>query len=239
MTAPLILACDTTQGACSAALYQDGILAAALAPMQKGHAEALMPMLENLLAEADIEMRAIDRLAVTHGPGSFTGVRVGLSAMRGLALALDAPLKTYGTLELMARGALSAPEKTGISSDMGLLVAVDARRESFFVQSFAPDGQPENQAQAVDLTAALALHQARPLVAIGTGAPLLAAADADLIVLDGHDWPDAAILAAWAAQDDAWAHLPPAEPLYLRPPDASLPDPRKKIARLTKDNRNG
>ncbi len=231
MTAPLILACDTTQGACSAALYQDGVLAAALAPMQKGHAEALMPMLEKLVDEAGVEMAAIDRLAVTHGPGSFTGVRVGLSAMRGLAVALHAPLKTYGTLELMARGAHAQMEV-----QTALLVAVDARRETFYAQSFAANGSAENLPQALDLKATLALHETRPLAAIGTGAPLLAAADSALDILPAPDWPDAAILAGWAAQDAAWDDLPPAEPLYLRPPDASLPDPAKKIARLEGEN---
>lgn len=222
MGAPLILACDTTQGACSAALYQDGILAADIKPMQKGHAEALMPMLENLLSEAEIDVAAVDRLAVTHGPGSFTGVRVGLSAMRGLALATGAPLKTYSTLEVMARGT---------DTDLPLLVAVDARRETFYAQSFAADLSPQNAPQALDVAAVLALNATRPLTVIGSGAPLLTAADRQLVLGDAPDWPDAAILAEMAAEDSDWTDLPPAEPLYLRPPDASLPDRSKYLAR--------
>jgi len=222
MSAPLVLACDTTQGACSAALYQNGaVLAAALEPMQKGHAEALMPMLDNLMARASLSMQAVDRLAVTHGPGSFTGVRVGLSAMRGLALALNVPLKTYGTFQVMARGA---------ATGSALLVAVDARRQTFYAQSFDADGQAENPPQALDLAATLALHPARPLAVIGSAAPILTAADGRLKAHAAPDWPDAAILAQMAAHDPAWENLPPAEPLYLRPPDASLPDPAKKIA---------
>ena len=221
MKPPLILACDTTQGACSAALYRGGVLAAALQEMQKGHAEALMPMLAQLMADAKIGMHEIDRLAVTHGPGSFTGVRVGLSAMRGLALALDCPLKTFGTFEVMARAAaLKAP----------LLVAVDARRETFFAQAFAADTTPLGPPQAVGLAAALALHEARPLTIIGSGADILCAADEGLKKVPANMFPDAAVLAEMAAADDDWENLPAAEPLYLRPPDASLPDPNKKIA---------
>lgn len=226
MTAPLILACDTTQGACSAALFQNGLLAKALQPMTKGHAEALMPMLETLLADAAVDIQRIDRLAVTHGPGTFTGVRVGISAMRGLALALDRPVKTYGTLEVMARGAAA-------HNDLPILVAVDARRETFYAQSFSADGRPQNPPQALDAAAALALEPSRPLAVLGSGANLLQAVDSNIRVCeptDCPDYPDAAVLAAMAAADNEWHALPAAAPLYLRPPDATLPDPGKKIA---------
>ena len=76
------------------ALSQATVLASQFEEMSKGHAEALMPMLESVLAETETARRDVRRLAVTHGPGTFTGVRVGLSAMRGLALALDLPVKT-------------------------------------------------------------------------------------------------------------------------------------------------
>jgi tRNA threonylcarbamoyladenosine biosynthesis protein TsaB len=238
---PLILACDTTQGACSLALWRGDLVASRLTPMQKGHAEALMPMMEELCAEAAIDLRAITHLAVTHGPGTFTGVRVGLSAMRGLALALDAPLKTYGTLAVMAA---ACPQ------ELPLIVAIDAKRETFYTQSFAAKGAPLTAPQALSAPDILAMAQSltRPegekkgsqkIALCGSGTPLLVEAcelsDAAGLfhVLDAPPYPQAAHLARLAAEDaglpEKWENLPPAEPLYLRPPDATLPDPSKNI----------
>ena len=223
-TAPLILACDTTQGACSVALHQNGQLAARLNEMSKGHAEALMPMLDDMLAETEIERSTIGRLAVTHGPGTFTGVRVGLAAMRGLALALALPLKTYGTLAVMA----AAHE----FKDDPLLVAVDAKRDRFYAQAFDRQGGAISDPAALSAAQLTALAQstgADRMAVCGTGAVLLAEAWTGFYALDAPPYPQAAILAAMAAQDDDWADLPPPEPLYLRPPDATLPDPEKRI----------
>lgn len=229
---PLILACDTTQGACSVALWRDGLLASQLHPMQKGHAEALMPMIETLCDDSGIEMGALDRLAVTHGPGTFTGVRVGLSAMRGLALALAIPVKTYGTLAVMAQACSDA---------LPLIVAVDAKRDTFFTQGFMADGTAHGDPQALSAAAVSALavtlaatSETKDAIALcGTGAPLLAdalnAAGVRFSPVDAPPYPDAAMLAAMAAQDADWDNLPAAEPLYLRPPDATLPDPSKRI----------
>lgn len=231
---PLILACDTTQGACSLALWRGALVARRLTPMQKGHAEALMPMLEALCAEAEIDLRAVTHLAVTNGPGTFTGVRVGLSAMRGLALALDAPLKTYGTLAVMAA---ACPQ------ELPLIVAIDAKRETFYTQSFSAKGAPLSAPQALSAPDIAAMAQSlsisegvQKIALCGTGASLLAKAPglADLShMLDAPPYPQAAHLARLAAEDagtpEKWENLPPAEPLYLRPPDATLPDPSKNI----------
>lgn len=230
---PFILACDTTQGACSVALWRDGLLASQLHPMQKGHAEALMPMIETLCDDSGIEMGALDRLAVTHGPGTFTGVRVGLSAMRGLALALAIPVKTYGTLAVMAQAC---------GDVLPLIVAVDAKRDTFFTQGFMADGTAHGDPQALSAVAVSALAvtlaatsetKDAAIALCGTGAPLLAdalnAAGVRFAPVDAPPYPDAAMLAAMAAQDADWDNLPAAEPLYLRPPDATLPDPSKRI----------
>ena len=180
-----------------------------------------MPMLAGLIEKADVTWQEIDRLAVTHGPGSFTGVRVGLSAMRGLALALQKPLKTYGSFDVMARA-----ETAGAP----LLVAVDARRDTFYVQAFNAARVPSGPPQAVSAAAALEIMTPRPLTVIGSGAEALCGLDPGVHKGGAPDWPQAEHLAAMAAADEDWAAPPPAEPLYLRPPDASLPDPTKKIA---------
>lgn len=231
MTAPLILACDTTQGACSVALYRDGVLAEDLSPMRKGHAEALIPMIDAVMANAHMAMADIDRLAVTHGPGTFTGTRVGLSAMRALALALGKPLKAYGSLDIMAQA---------VRDNTPVLVAVDARRDVFYAQAFdAPADHGTRMAlsapQALSQAAALHLMGGGAFGLIGTGAPVLhEAAESQGIaahIISAPDWPDARFVAQNAARDDDWDAPPLPSPFYLRPPDATLPNRDKFPAR--------
>lgn len=226
MAAPLILACDTTQGACSAALYADDLIGQKLVAMRKGHAEALVPMIDDLLRETGHAMTDIERLAVTHGPGTFTGTRVGLAAMRGLALALKIPLKAYGSLQAMARA---------VRDDMPVLVAVDARRDVFYAQGFEAQRHALGEPQAVSADAALALMGDGAFGLIGTGAPALHEA-AESQGLEAHiitapDWPEARFVAQLAACDDDWDDPSLPVPFYLRPPDATLPNRDKFPAR--------
>src|ERR1700674_1714935 len=118
-----ILAADTALGACSAAVLENGKLGAhAFQLMARGHAEALAPMVEHVMREAGLAFTALDRLGVTTGPGTFTGQRVGLAFMRGLALTLKLPLVGVTTLDAMAKAALA-------SVDVGAaVVCADARR---------------------------------------------------------------------------------------------------------------
>jgi tRNA threonylcarbamoyladenosine biosynthesis protein TsaB len=224
---PLFLACDTTQGACSAALYcgdpsapETKVLASELLRMTKGHAEALMPMLERICKTADIAMRDIDRLAVTNGPGTFTGVRVGLSAMRGLSLALGRPLKAYGTLEVMAQASAARG---------ALIVAVDARRSVFYAQSFDAQKNPLTPPQALSAEQVLSLVETGDVTLLGSGAaPLLEMQNSRFSAENAPDYPQAEKLAALAARDLDWPDYDPTarppEPLYLRAPDAVLPN---------------
>ena len=109
-----ILAVDTALGACSvAALLDDAIVAHRWIAMLRGHAEALAPMVQETLEDAHVQLGEFDRLAVTTGPGTFTGQRVGLAFMRGLRLALARPLVGITTLEAMAEAAKAESAKTG------------------------------------------------------------------------------------------------------------------------------
>ena len=99
-----ILAVDTALGACSAALLADGrILAGSHCEMQRGHAEALAPMVRSVMQDAGLDFLALDRIAVTTGPGTFTGQRVGLAFARALGLALRKPVIGVTTLDTMAK----------------------------------------------------------------------------------------------------------------------------------------
>src|SRR5438552_111182 len=111
-----LLAIDTALAACSAAVFDTdtGVIAGESLPMARGHAEALIPMVARVMAAASIGFDAIDRFAVTVGPGSFTGLRVGVSAARGLALAARKPAVGVTTLTAYAAPLLAANDSVPV-----------------------------------------------------------------------------------------------------------------------------
>lgn len=184
-------------------------------PMERGHAERLAPMVDEAMRLAGVDFAALDRLAVTTGPGTFTGQRVGLAFMRGLRLALRIPLTGVTTLEVMALAAMkesNAPKAAAIH---------DARRDEAYLLLRQGDKVllPPLVLPFQDAVARIA--EFGPCALAGTGA----AAARDKL---GDGFP----LSTIRQPDAAWvAHLaqtqPPghgvAEPLYLREPDAKLP----------------
>ena len=129
-----ILALDTSMGVCSAAVLRahgsaQTHLTIREAEMQRGHAEALMPMIEDVLREGEVEAHDLDLIAATLGPGSFTGVRIAIAAARGLALVSRAKLYGTDSLTVMARAAFS----TGLLPKGMYAVAVDARRGMLYL----------------------------------------------------------------------------------------------------------
>ncbi len=190
----------------------------------RGHAEALMPMLEAVLAEAGVAPAALDALAVTVGPGTFTGLRVGLAAARGLALARALPLVGVTTLEAVAFP-VEARDGEAIAA------AFDARRGEIYLQVFAAAHEALAEPMIVALADAPAHMPGGRFVAVGTGAGLLAdglaAKGVACRLADAAPQPDA-LSVARIAQARIAAHGPdrfrlaPA-PLYLRAPDAKLP----------------
>jgi tRNA threonylcarbamoyladenosine biosynthesis protein TsaB len=206
----LVLAFDTALETCSAAIAADGrVLAARAEPMARGHQERLAPLVEEIAREAGIGFTELDRIGVTRGPGSFTGLRVGLAFAKGLGFALRRPVVGIGVLEALAAGA------------PGVVAAViDARRGQVYVQAFR-DGAPLTEAEALSVeTAVERLTPLRPVRLTGPGAHLLAEAfpGAELVTAAGAD---PAVLARLTAE--AREPLPAPEPLYLRAPDAKLP----------------
>ena len=221
-----LLAMDTTLGACSAAVVADGgVLARRWAAMARGHAEALMPMIDAAMDEAGVRRRALDGVAVTVGPGTFTGVRVGLAAARGLALALDRPLCGLSTLEALAAAAALGPAPPAT-----VLAAIDARRGQLYVQSFRVGASDGCLLDPLDAPRAIAVDDASRAglldsvgaggACVGTGAALIAGAPDVRAEL-----PDAAVIGCYAQllADDRWRAR--AAPLYVRAPDAVLPTP--------------
>ncbi|MDB5480953.1 MAG: tsaB [Caulobacteraceae bacterium] len=206
----IVLALDTCLAACSVALLRDGeTLGALTEPTARGHQERLAPMTRDLLAGAELEFAALDRIGVTVGPGSFTGLRVGLAFAKGLAFALRRPCVGVGTLE-----ALAASLEDGLAK----AAVIDAGRGRVYIQLFdggvslsGPDILPLETAAA----RLVEVHASGEVVVTGPGAHLLAG------VLPGAVRPLPAPDPRAVARLAAAAPLAPPRPLYLRPPDAT------------------
>jgi tRNA threonylcarbamoyladenosine biosynthesis protein TsaB len=205
----IILGLDTCLNACGVAVTDgDRVLAAAREPMARGHQERLATLAQATAAQAGVAFTDLDRIGVTIGPGSFTGLRVGLAFAKGLAAALGVPAIGVGVLE-----GLAAEAPAGRT-----LAAVDARRDQLYLQAF-DDGAELGPARALSVADALALTATlQPATLVGSGAPLLAAAapGARIIPAESVDPVQTARLAACRP-------IVPPLPLYLRAPDARLP----------------
>ena len=217
-----ILALDTSMGACSAAVLRAGDgtrrLHALHVEMPRGHAEALMPMVEEVLADAEIEARDLDLIAATVGPGSFTGVRIAIAAARGLALATGAKLFGTDSLTVMARAARLA----GATPQGPFAIAVDARRGMLYLGIYDADLHELDGPLLVAPDEAIALLPETLRLAAGNGAQALAEAASvrgrTIETMLPTLQPSAAALAEIAlASGEASGIL---RPLYLRPPDA-------------------
>lgn len=209
-----LLAVDTALGACSVAILDGGkVLAHRFEAMERGHAEALAPMVELAIEHAKIGFAALERLAVTTGPGTFTGQRVGLAFMRGLRVALNKPLTGITTLAAMTAQAMA---ESGLATAAALH---DARRGEVYLEiagahASAPEVRPFEEAIA-KLSAF-----AEPFALAGTAAPE-ASNRLSAGVLTTVRQPDALWVARLALREAA-SDAPP-KPLYLRAPDARLP----------------
>ena len=222
-----ILAFDTCLGAVSVAVRTraangDVFIRESYEARQTGHAERLMPMIAEVMAAAGRSFADIERFAVTIGPGTFTGVRVGVAAARAFALAAKRPVVGISSLEVMAargRHLLGAA-----AADRALLVAVDARRGALYCALHGAADQSVDSTPAL-LTAdeAAALARAHNAIVIGSGAALVAevagtAIETALPVIEPH----ARFLAQLAASREPSASI---SPLYLRAPDVK-PQPQ-------------
>jgi tRNA threonylcarbamoyladenosine biosynthesis protein TsaB len=209
----IVLALDTCLGACSAAVSRDGeILSRASEPMTRGHQERLAPMVEHVMTEAGVAFADIDRIGVTVGPGSFTGLRVGLAFAKGLGLALGRPCVGVGTLAALAAGVGGGHS--------AVAVVIDAGRGRVYLQ-VSLDGAtvcgPDSLTADMALARIVEVCPSGEVVVTGPGADLLLEA-----LPKAQAWPQPAPdPAAVARLADASDVVPP-RPLYLRAPDAKV-----------------
>jgi tRNA threonylcarbamoyladenosine biosynthesis protein TsaB len=224
-----VLAIDTALEACSAAVLDldyRGIVAVESLTMARGHAEALMPLIARVMHEAAIEFAELDRIAVTTGPGSFTGLRVGISAARAIALTAGKPAIGLSTLAAFAAPLIADDDSTNV------VAAIDARHAQVYLQVFGRGGRTLVSPRIATLRDALRLSVSEPARLVGSGAQAMAAAwpkEAEPpLLVENRAAPEI----AWVARLGAAAAegYGPPKPLYLRAPDAQ-PQDAARLAR--------
>ena len=201
-----VLVIDTALDACTAAVFEDGRpLGVRTETMARGHSERLGGFVRDAVAEAGGFDR-LDRIGVTVGPGSFTGLRVGLAFAQGLGAALGLPVVGISTLAALARSADAGQGRTA--------AVIDARRGQVYLQTF-DNGEPASEPEALNLDEARARLPDGGWRIVGSGAALVGGAASDITT------PDPKALADLTATLDPATHPP--RPLYLRAPDATPP----------------
>ncbi len=212
-----ILAIDTALEACSVVLMDgDAVVAREHQAMARGHAEALMPMIARLRDETTLDFATLDRIAVTVGPGSFTGLRVGIAAARGIAAAAAKPAVGITTLAAFAAPLIAAGASTPV------VVAIDARHDHVFLQAF--DGDGTTRIKPVYISVAEAVRRIAPSAPrlAGNAAHILAAAWPEGEPAPAAIEPQTAPSIDWVARlgmvADPAASAP--KPFYLKPADA-------------------
>jgi tRNA threonylcarbamoyladenosine biosynthesis protein TsaB len=217
----LILSIDTALDACAAAVLDTagGVIARESLAMKRGHAEALMPLIARVMKASGVGFAALDRVAATTGPGSFTGLRVGLSAARGIALAAGKPVVGVTTLTAFAAPIVSE------SSAHPVISAIDARHDHVYFQVLGEDGRSLIKPKAAPIAEALDAARFGTPHLVGNAADMLAArwpADAPPpFKVDQQGAPDITWVAWLGAAVNPESS--PARPYYLRAPDAKPP----------------
>lgn len=215
----IVLSVDTAHAACSTCVFDTEMnraLSHVSEPMQRGHAERLTGMVSEAISSAGVSYADIDRLAACSGPGTFTGVRIGLAFVRGLAVVLKVPAVGITTFAALADRCRDA------TADRDVWVVQDARRGEVYLQGFGRDGKPVHPASVLSVAAAEKLLSDKAGMVVGSGARLVAL-PLGLAVADTGGIPDVATIARLAA------HVTdtdtPAVPFYLRAPDAKAQTP--------------
>lgn len=209
-----VLAVEAAGSACSAALWRDGaIVARRFALMEHGQAEALIPMVQAVMSEAGMGFESLDLIAASTGPGSYTGLRVGLAAARALASSAGKPLSGVDSFDCI---------RAGVAEAGSLLVALETRRSDLYIRFYDIDGRILDTDSVVSEAELIARFGGNPPFWIaGDAAERAAALLENAKISEAPRHGDAAKVAEIAAFRWAAEKIPrPAAPIYLRPPDA-------------------
>ncbi|MFC3116714.1 tRNA (adenosine(37)-N6)-threonylcarbamoyltransferase complex dimerization subunit type 1 TsaB [Cellvibrio fontiphilus] len=220
----VILALDSSTDACSVALYANGELSSSFELAAKSHTQRLLPMVDELLAGHGIGLTDLDAIAFGRGPGSFTGLRICIGIVQGLAFGANLPVIPVSTLEAMALGFY----RNNPTSKQPVMVALDARMNEIYWCAYQPTGQAagllEPMVDEVVINPELLVEQVLPVIpggfaAVGPGwhYPSLQKLAPQSLILDVHpSAEDMALIAARLWQEGAAINVLEAEPVYLR-----------------------
>ena len=216
-----VLAFDSSGSGCSAAMLNgERVLARESVAMERGQAEHLVPMIARVMAAAALGFDALDLIAVTLGPGAFTGVRIGIATAQGLALATDVPV-----LGISSFASVAAAVPEALLGGRALLVAIESRREELFLQRFDSNRAPLGEGALVAAAHWRDITPAGPLVLAGDGAERLRPAlkEHDVLIVPQPRVIDPGALARLAAERwQAGLRTERLEPRYLHAPDVTL-----------------
>ncbi len=221
-----VLALETSSRRGSVALYAEGLVAQASHEIPSAHGEQMAALVDGCLAEAGWSKQQLDRLAVGIGPGSFTGLRVGIALAQGMALGLERPLVGVSSLAALAHGELLAVSSHRAGTSAARAALLDARRDEIFAQLFSADGAALSEPLALKRE-----HTAEQLRQLAGTEPLWIGEVALELGLTpshapGFELPSA-LCVAQLAED---ASLEAFEPLYVRAADAIKPNlPRSAV----------
>ncbi len=211
-----VLAIDTVANLCAACVFDaaaDRVLAVESVDIGRGHVEHLMPQVADVLEKSECRFSDLDRIAVGCGPGSFTGVRVGVAAARGLSLALGVPAVGISTLAAIAEE--SRPEAAGRE----ILVAIDARREELYLAIFDGNGNCL-QGPAISTVEKASVYALKHKPVLAGNAAQAIADEAGLKIELGLIAATSSIETIARIGSTASPEDNPAKPTYLRAPDA-------------------
>lgn len=231
----IILGVDSAMNGCGAAIYfvnDPSRSVSASVPMERGQAEALVPLVKDIVARADIAFSDIDLVVTTRGPGTFTGLRVGLSAARSFALALDVPLMAISTLEALARGYV---DKGGQDFSGAVAVIIESKRSDYYFQLFNAEGGALCQPAALSAQEVLDAIKGYSGIIIGDAQVRFqeevskTSFSSFRFIKEEGDKPDPLILARLGSFAHGNEDYGDTSPLYLRGADVSQPkaSPRK------------
>lgn len=212
----MLLALETSDRLCAACLFDKAtgaVAAARTIDIGRGHAERLMGLIDEVLDAAGVSYPDLTGLAVCVGPGSFTGIRVGLAAAAGLSIALN--LSVYGVTSLQALALAAVGDARGRT----ILALVDAHRGDVYAQTFDSSARPLDAPRQIAVTEAAQMAKEDGILCVGAGAEAVTAAlpEVRLTTAEGIVLPDVAMVARAALDPDMTVA---AKPLYLRRPDA-------------------
>ncbi len=223
-----VLGIDSATSACSAAICENGtLISKRYETMTRGQSEAMMPMIEEVFGESGLEARDLDLIAVTVGPGAFTGLRIAIATAVGISLASGVTVVGITTTEAIAYGAKQDSEMA-----LGAIVALDSRRDDIYLQAFSSLGLAITPVKAIAMSDiknwVSTLDHSGPFTLIGdASARAIGFFDhSSLVITQGAaiGVPDAKHVAALTAEKyTAGIRMLEPTPLYLRPPDAVVP----------------